>query len=128
MAANKSKTEETIADEPEPSGDLAGRIDELEQEGYALRARIKRLQTAGKTVIAQREEWQARALAADDEVKRLAAELSSRPTVNPDNRFDMLRRIIARELHPDFCSGGGLEKLLRAEFFKKLWPQIEELA
>jgi hypothetical protein len=121
MAANRPKTEESIAD-------MAARIAELEQEGHALRARIKRLQTAGKTVIAQREEWKSRSRAAEDEVKRLAAELSSRPTVKPDNRFDMLRRIIARELHPDFCTGGHLEKLMRQECFKKLWPQIEELA
>ena len=47
MAANKPKTEESIADEPEPAEDLAGRIDELEQEGHALRARIKRLQDRG---------------------------------------------------------------------------------
>ena len=65
MAANKPKTEERIADE-------AGRIDELEQEGHTLRARIKRLQDAGKTVIAQREEWKSRALAAEKQVRSSA--------------------------------------------------------
>jgi hypothetical protein len=33
---------------------LAGQIDELEQEGHTLRARIKRLQNADKTIISQR--------------------------------------------------------------------------
>ena len=77
MAANKPKTEESIADEPEPV-DLAGRIDELEQEGHTLRARIKRLQDAGKTVIAQREHWKSRALAAE---QLLEAERPGMPAV-----------------------------------------------
>src|ERR1700693_5117164 len=122
MAANKPKTEESIADKPEPTEDLAWRIDELEQEGHALRARIKRLQDAGKTVIAQREEWRARSLAAEE---FLEAERNRRS--KGDDRFDALRRLVAKELHPDFCSGGRLEKLMRQECFKALWPEIERL-
>ncbi len=68
------------------------------------------------------------ALSAEDEVRRLAAELAHRPATAPDDRFDMLRRLIAKELHPDFCTGGDLEKLLRAECFKRLWPEIERIA
>jgi hypothetical protein len=56
MAANKA----------EPAEDLAGRIDELEQEGHALRAKITRLQHAGTTVIGQREHWKSQALAAEE--------------------------------------------------------------
>ena len=116
MAANKPKTKESIAD-------MAARIAELEQEGHALRARIKRLQTAGKTVIAQREEWKSRSLAAEE---LLEAERNRCSKGN--DRFDMLRRLVAKELHPDFCKGGHLEKLMRQECFKKLWPEIERLA
>ena len=43
-------------------------------------------------------------------------------------RFDALRRLIAKELHPDFCTGGQLEKLLRQECFKRLGPEIERIA
>jgi prophage DNA circulation protein len=93
------------------------------KKGYTLRARVKRLQDAGKTVINQREQWKSRALAAkallETEVNRRTKE---------DDRFDALRRLIAKELHPDFCNGGHLEKLLRQECFKKLWPEIERLA
>ena len=60
------ETEESIADEPEPVGDLAGQIDELEQEGHALRAKITWLQIAGQTVIAQREHWKSQALAVEE--------------------------------------------------------------
>ena len=104
-------------------GDLAGQIDELEQEGHALRARIKRLQNAGKTVISQREEWKSRALAA---AELLEAERNRH--AGGLDRFDVLRRLVAKELHPDFCDGGHLEKLMRQECFKKLWPEIERLA
>jgi hypothetical protein len=44
---------------------MEGLAEALERESGALHARIKRLQDAGKTVIAQRERWKARALAAE---------------------------------------------------------------
>jgi hypothetical protein len=103
--------------------DLAGRIDELEQEGRALRFRIKRLQDAGKTVIAQREHWKSRAVVAEE---LLEAERNRH--AGGQDSFDALRRLVAKELHPDFCTGGQLEKLMRQECFKKLWPEIERLA
>jgi hypothetical protein len=71
-----------------------------------LRARIKRLVIAGKTVIAQREEWKARSLAAED---LLEAERNRH--ASGQDRFVALRRLVAKELHPDFCTGGQLEKL-----------------
>lgn len=108
MAANKPNTEESIADAPEPAEDLAGRIDELEQEGHALRVRIKRLQIAGRTVIAQREEWKARTLAAEE-----LLETERNRHAGGQDRFDALRRLVAKELHPEFCTGGQLEKLMR---------------
>jgi hypothetical protein len=120
---NEPKTEDHITDEPESPEDLAERIDELEQEGYTLRATIKRLQDAGKTVISQREQWKARALAAEEQM-----ETERNRRSKSADRFDALRRLIAKELHPDFCNGGQLEKLMRQECFKKLWPEIEEIA
>jgi hypothetical protein len=55
---SKSKTDDgTAAIEPEPVEDLTQRLDELEQERFALRAKVRRLQDAGKTVIGQREHW-----------------------------------------------------------------------
>jgi hypothetical protein len=43
------------------------------------------------------------------------------------DRFEALRRIVVKELHPDACNAGQLEKLIRAECFKKVWPEIERL-
>jgi hypothetical protein len=120
--AEEPTAEVNIPDQPASVADFSSRIEELEREGRALRASVKRLQTAGKTVISQREEWKARALAAEQH-----AELERRRPMNPDKRFDALRRLIAKELHPDSSTGGDLDKLLRAECFKKLWPEIERL-
>jgi hypothetical protein len=116
--ADESKVE--VGTSPE---DSAQRIEELEREGFTLRAQIKRLQAAGKTVIAQREEWKARALAGEE---FLESERDRHAT--SQGRFDALRRLIAKELHPDACDGGQLEKLIREEFFKRVWSRIEEIA
>jgi hypothetical protein len=116
--ADESKVE--VGTSPE---DSAQRIEELEQEGFKLRAQIKRLQAAGKTVIAQREEWKARALAGEE---FLESERDRHAT--SQGRFDALRRLIAKELHPDACDGGQLEKLIREEFFKRVWSRIEAIA
>jgi hypothetical protein len=45
-----------------------------------------------------------------------------------DKRFDELRRYLAREFHPDHAKAEGIEKLVRAEIFKQVWPKVEEIA
>jgi hypothetical protein len=114
---------EDIADRTPSVEELNQRIVDLEQEGYALRSQVKRLQDAGKAIIAQREQWKARAVAAEEQMATERGRRSRR-----DERFDALRRLVAKELHPDFCNGGDIEKMLRAECFKRLWPEIERLA
>ena len=122
-AADDLTIQKGAPDQPMSVEDLNQRIDELEQEGHTLRVKVKRLQEAGKTVIAQREQWKARALAAEE---HLETERTWRS--KGADRFDALRRLVAKELHPDFCTGGDLEKLMRQECFKKLWPEIDRLA
>jgi hypothetical protein len=128
LRVRRSRGKPKVADEPKVEmgtspEDSAQRIEELEQEGFKLRAQIKRLQAAGKTVIAQREEWKARALAGEEFLESER----DRPGTSR-GRFDALRRSIAKELHPDACDGGQLEKLIREEFFKRAWSRIEEIA
>ena len=57
---------EPSIDPPVSADELGKRVGELEGEVRALRASVSRLQNAGKTVIAQREEWKARALEGDN--------------------------------------------------------------
>jgi hypothetical protein len=120
---NDFDVDEDIADRTASAEELHRRIIDLEQEGHALRSQVKRLQDAGKTVIRQREQWKARAVAAEEQMATERGRRSRR-----DERFDALRRLVAKELHPDFCNGGDIEKMLRAECFKRLWPEIERLA
>ena len=44
----------------------------------------------------------------------LTVQLSGRASTR-DDRFDALRRLVAKELHPDFCAGEAVEKTLRAD-------------
>jgi hypothetical protein len=118
---------EPHTDPPVSAHELGKRVGDLEGEVRALRASVSRLQNAGKTVIAQREKWKARALTAEQKVTDLTAQLANRRATR-DDRFDALRRLVARELHPDFCDNGGIEKLIRAGFFKRLWPEIGRLS
>jgi hypothetical protein len=113
-------------DPPVSTDELGKRVGELEGEVSALRARVSRLQNAGKTLIAQRGEWKARALVAEQKVTDITVQQANRQPTR-DDRFDALRRLVARELHPDHCVGGDIEKAVRAEFFKRLWPEIERL-
>ena len=113
--ADEFKVGESAPDEPPSVEDLTQRVDELEGEAHTLRATVKRLQGAGRTVISQREQWKARALAAEEQME---TERSRR--TRDYGRFDALRRLIAKELHPDFCTGGAIEKSIRSECFKKL--------
>jgi hypothetical protein len=42
--------------------------------------------------------------------------------------FHRLRAVILHELHPDHAPQGSVERTLRQEVFKRLWPQVEELS
>ena len=87
---------EPNANSPMSADQLGKRVGELEGEVRALRASVSRLQTAGKTVIAQREEWKARALVSEQKVTDLTAQLANRRPTR-DDRFQALRRLVARE-------------------------------
>jgi hypothetical protein len=79
----------------------------LEAEVRVLNDWIGRLKSAGKTV----EEWKSRALDAEDQAVNFREEYGCllddwAAQSSLDDRFDKLRRLIAKELHPDFCDGG----------------------
>src|SRR5437763_17166744 len=54
--AERPKVVEIVTNQPASVEDLSKRIGELERDGSALRARVKRLRNAGRTVIDQREQ------------------------------------------------------------------------
>ncbi len=56
------------------------------------------------------------------------ATVAAQHTASPDSRFDAVRRLIAKELHPDSgCAGKDGEDLLTG-IFQRVWPQVEEIA
>jgi len=38
-----------------------------------------------------------------------------------------LKRYLAKQFHPDFAPGQGIEKIVRNEIFKEIWSEIERL-
>jgi hypothetical protein len=90
---------------PEPGGS-AGR-DEWERKVNSLAGRVRELEfeLAG---------WRRRAMAAEASLARAAP------------RIDLLRRRLAKVLHPDSAGGDLTELAQREELFKRLWPSIEE--
>jgi hypothetical protein len=87
-------------------GGGAGR-DEWERRVNTLSARVRELEfeLAG---------WRQRAMAAEASLARSAP------------RIELLRRRLAKVLHPDSAGGDLRELALREELFKRLWPSIEE--
>ena len=45
-----------------------------------------------------------------------------------DKRIEALRRLLARELHPDMAKASTEEATLRTKLFKQLWPEIDRIA
>jgi hypothetical protein len=44
-----------------------------------------------------------------------------------DVRYAALKRFLAKQFHPDYAPGDGIEKIVRNEFFKEIWNEIERL-
>jgi hypothetical protein len=84
------------------------------------------------------QNWMTRALSAEidrrrlqDQLLQLRAEMARFQGATPDSgaedRYLALRRLIAKEFHPDFSQALGQEKTIRAEIFKQVWPKIEKI-
>ena len=69
---------------------------------------------------AELQQWKARGEAAE-------VLLAKRKATEANVRLESLRRLLAKGLHPDFCTGGNVEKAVRQEMFKTIWPKVEEL-
>jgi hypothetical protein len=44
-----------------------------------------------------------------------------------DFRYPTLKRYLAKQFHPDYAPGHGIEKVVRTEIFKEIWSEIERL-
>ena len=95
------------------------------------------LRSALKAAIAEqaglrhdRDKWRQTAEASARRVRELEA-AASRPTqcgdANGPSRFRRLRALIATEFHPDHVKASGLDKTVRQEIFKALWPKVQQI-
>src|SRR5262245_46756977 len=78
-----------------------------------------------KNLYQQRQSWKQRALIA--EATLLEAETNADRQKIRDLRYATLRRYLAKQFHPDFAPGTGIEKIVRNEIFKEIWSEIERL-
>jgi hypothetical protein len=90
---------------------------------------IERLHVLLTTTNQKRESWKVRALMAETQLLEATAKTSKnggRQNVR-DVRYASLRRYLAKQLHPDFAPGEGIEKVVRNEIFKEVWNEIGRL-
>jgi hypothetical protein len=90
---------------------------------------IERLGVLSTTIGQQRESWKARALMAEAQLLEAIAKTGNdaRGQNVRDVRYAALKRFLAKQFHPDYAPGDGIEKIVRNEFFKEIWNEIERL-
>lgn len=121
------KPAETAALPPPPStaaNDQQQLMEKLREAARVLmaeRENMQKLRDACRLLIAEREAWKRRALAAEARMLTEEADEMDR------QRFDALRRVLARELHPDYAPAGLGDMSLREALFKSIWPKVEQI-
>jgi hypothetical protein len=58
----------------------------------------------------------------------IGAAVDARQEASRDARFDAIRRLIAKELHPDSGHAEEDGKELFTQMFQRIWPQIQEIS
>lgn len=87
----------------------------------AERENMQKLRDVCRLLIAEREAWKRRALASEARMLTEEADEMDR------QRFDALRRVLARELHPDYAPADRGDLSLREALFKSIWPKVEQI-
>lgn len=100
---------------------LTDKLREAARVLMAERENMQKLRDACRLLIAEREAWKRRALAAEARMLTEEADEMDR------QRFDALRRVLARELHPDYAPADRGDISLREALFKSIWPKVEQI-
>jgi hypothetical protein len=109
-------------------------VDDLHQWDFIHHQKMmkenERLRELLRTLHRQRESWKVRALVAEAESLEATAKTSNNngscQNVS-DLRYAALRRYLAKQFHPDYSPGQGIEKIVRNEIFKEIWGEIDRL-
>jgi hypothetical protein len=115
----------TTAEKPAMSDQRQAELmDKLREAARVLMAEqenMRKLRDTCRLLIAEREAWKRRALAAEARMLTEDADAMDR------QRFDALRRVLARELHPDYAPADQADVPLREALFKSIWPKVEQI-
>ena len=83
---------------------------------------VKQLAGTCENLMQERDFWKVRA-------ERAGANKDPQDeAAREDKRIEALRRLLARELHPDMAKASTEEAALRTKLFKQLWPEIDRIA
>ena len=108
-------------------------IDDLHQLDFVhnqqMVREIERLRVRSTTIDQQRESWKVRALMAEAQLLEATAKTSNNGRCQnvSDVRYASLKRFLAKQFHPDYAPGQGIEKIVRNEIFKEIWNEIDRL-
>ena len=77
----------------------------------------------------QRESWKIRALMAEAQLREATTKISNNGACHnvTDVRYASLKRYLAKQFHPDYSPGEGIEKIIRNEMFKEIWNEVGRL-
>jgi hypothetical protein len=90
---------------------------------------IERLRVQSTAIQQQRESWKVRALMAEAQLLEATVKTINNGDCQnvSDLRYASLKRYLAKQFHPDYAPGQGIEKIVRNEIFKEIWSEIERL-
>jgi hypothetical protein len=108
-------------------------LDDLHQwefvQNRIMESQIERLRVLLTAAHQQRESWKVRALIAETQLLEATTRTSNNGSGQhvSDIRYASLKRYLAKQFHPDYAPGQGIEKIVRNEIFKEIWGEIERL-
>ena len=73
------------------------------------------------------QSWKHRALLAEATLLETGTSNNDEHQNVSDLRYAALKRYLAKQFHPDFAPGNGIEKVIRIEIFKEIWSEVERL-
>jgi hypothetical protein len=106
-------------------------LDDLHQWDFVQSKTMKneneQLHAVSHKLRQQRQSWKHRALVAEATSLEVETRNNDERQNISDLRYAALKRYLAKQFHPDFAPGAGIEKVIRSEIFKEIWSEVERL-
>ena len=106
-------------------------LDDLHQWDFVQSKNMKKeneqLRAVSHKLYQQHQSWKHRALVAEATLLEMETSNNDEPQNVSDLRYAALKRYLAKQFHPDFAPGSGIEKVIRNEIFKEIWSEVGRL-